>query len=123
MPGHERRNQLGERLIVRREMFEHEEEGNHTVVGIEILTKVIMPTHLTREEPVLLPHAVFHKRVSAVSIYRVERGPYHAWIEDDRVVTSILRQQNIGEERGDIRARDELTFLGEEHRAVGVSIP
>src|SRR5215216_6216554 len=112
-------------------MFKHQQEGNHTVVGIKILTKVIMPAHLTCEQSVLLAHAVFHKRVpalrddrlSALSLYRVERGPYHARIEDDRVVASILREQNVGQQRGDVCTGDELTFFGEEHRAIRISIP
>src|SRR5215204_6483796 len=125
MPSRVRRDDLGERFTLRREMFEHEQERNHPVIRIEVLAEVIVTTHLTREQTILAPHAVLHERVTtlrddrpaALPLYGVERGPYHAWIEDDRVVTSILRQQDISQQRSDVRARDELTLFSKKHRA------
>ena len=40
---------LRERLVVRREMFQHQQEGNHSVIGVEIFAKVIMPAQLPRK--------------------------------------------------------------------------
>src|SRR6185437_8368826 len=112
MPGHVRRDEFGERLVVQREILEHQKKRNHTVICIEILTEVIMPAQLTREESVLLAHAILHERMAplrydrpaALASHSVQRGPDHAWIEDDRVVAAILRQQDVGEQRNDVRA-------------------
>src|SRR5690348_8505993 len=67
--------------------------------------------------------ALRYDRPAALLPHRVERRPYHAWIEDDGVVASILRQQDVCEQRNDVCARDELTFFSEEHRAIRVRVP
>src|SRR5215813_6909098 len=102
-------------------MLEHQQKRNHTVIRIEIFTKVIVPAQLTRKQPILAPHAVLHKRVTALrdnrpathSLHCIERGPYHTWIEDDGVVAAILCEQDIREQGDDVRAGDKLTFLSE----------
>src|ERR1051325_12173960 len=112
-------------------MLEHKQKRNHPVIRIEILTKVIMTAHLTRKEPVLLAHAILHERMTALrddgpatlSLHRIKRGPYHTWIEDDSVVAAVLRKQDVREQGGDVGTGDELTFLGEEHRALCISVP
>src|ERR1043165_2083546 len=131
VPRHVLLHDLRERFILRREMLEDQQKRDHPVISIKVLTKIVMPAQLTGEQPILLPHTIFHERMTtlrndrppAFSPHGIERGPNHARIEDDRVVAAILRQQDIGLQRRDIRARDEFTFLVEEHRAVGVSIP
>src|SRR5690349_252893 len=62
-------------------------------------------------------------RPAALSSHRIERRPDHAWIEDDRIVAAVLREQDIREQGRDVRSRNELTFFIEEHRPVSISIP
>jgi len=66
MSGHERRDKLRERSIVRRKMFEHEQKWNDAVVRVKVLAKVIMTARLTGEKGVLPAHAVFHERVATL---------------------------------------------------------
>src|SRR5829696_212290 len=90
-----------------------------------------MPAQLTGKQSVLTPHPVFDERVaafrdngrSAFSFYYVGRGPDHSWVEDDLVVAAVLCQQDVGEQRRDVGARNELPFLVNKHCPIRVCIP
>src|SRR4051794_14219101 len=65
MPGHVRRDDLGEGLVVRRQMLKYQQKRNHAVVRVKVLTKVIMPAQLTSKESVFLAHTILHERVTS----------------------------------------------------------
>src|ERR1044071_2067342 len=108
-------------------MFQHEQEGNDAVIGVKIFPKVIMRAHLARKESVLTSHPVFHERVTtlrddwcgAFSFAYRESGPDDSRIENDPVITAVLCQKDVCEQRGDVRAGNEFAFFGKKHAAVG----
>src|SRR5207237_5040706 len=51
------------------------------------------------------------------------RRPNYAWIENDFVVTAVLRQQHVREHCSHVSAGNEFTLLIEEHATIGIGIP
>src|SRR5882672_1041398 len=96
-------------------MFEHEEEGNQTVVRVEVFAEVVMTAHLAGKERVLLAHSVLHECMSALrndrrstgSAGHLQRRPDYARVKDDLVIVAVFLNQDISEQRREIGPRDE----------------
>ena len=90
-----------------------------------------MRAHLAGKDRIFFSHAILDESVATLCddglrtmlLADFHRRPDHAWIKNDLVPAAVLGQQNVREHRRYVRARDELTFLIEEHAAVGVSVP
>src|SRR5437763_14652071 len=90
-----------------------------------------MRAHLAGEYRVLVTHAILDEggaalrndRFGAVPLADFRRRPNYAWIENDFVVTAVLRQQNVREHCSHVSARNKFTLLIEEHATIGIGIP
>ena len=50
MAFHVRPHGFGKRLSGSRQLLKDQQEGNHSVVGVEVLTKVVVRAHLAGED-------------------------------------------------------------------------
>src|SRR6266850_3917982 len=112
-------------------MFQDQQEGNHSVVGIKVFAKVVVRAHLAGEDGVFLSHPILNKgvpalgddRFGAVLFANLHGGPNHARIEDDLVVSAVLGQQHVGQQSSNVSPGNELALFIEKRAAVGIGVP